>query len=298
MSPIMVPPPTLTQNIGRMAMGPLFRLAPTLGARLAWSHFVKSPKPVTPDAQDEHFLQTHARQEILESAGHRVRVYHLESPGEIRMRVLMMHGWGSRATALLGIGKQFMRSGADVVFYDGPGSGLTEAPISILPHGWHVLEDLQRTAGPFDVVVGHSFAGLTAAHVLAAEKMPSCKVFVTVGSPNSLESLTELVLKDRSIPLGVMSYFDQRSVELSGRPMADLGIVAALSSMPEGAVRYLCLHDREDKEVPVAHADEIERALPWVQVERTSGLGHNRILNDTALQERVREFADGVLYGQ
>lgn len=292
----MVPPPTLSQNIGRLAIGSLFRLAPPLGARLAWSHFVKSPKPVTSDAQDEHFLQTHARQEILESAGHRVRVYHLESPGKIRMRVLMMHGWGSRATALLGIGKQFMRSGADVVLYDGPGSGLTDSDRSILPHGWQVLEDLQRTAGPFDVIVGHSFAGLTVAPVLAAGKLPACKVFVTIGSPNSLETMTERVLKDRGIPGSFMSYFDKRSLELSGKSMAELGIVAALSKLSEGQLRYLCLHDYEDKEVSVAHADEIEQALPWAQVERTRGLGHNRILSDVALQERVREFADHVMY--
>ncbi len=292
----MVPPPTLTQNIGRLAIGSLFRLAPPLGARLAWSHFVKSPKPVSSDAQDEHFLQTHARQETLQSAGHRVRVYHLESPGEIRMRVLMMHGWGSRATALLGIGKQFMRAGADVVLYDGPGSGLTESPMAILPHGWQVLEDLQRTAGPFDVVVGHSFAGLTAAPVLAAGKLPTCRVFVTVGSPNSLETMTERVLRDRGMPGSVMSFFDKRSLELSGKPMSELGIVAAMCNMSESPLRYLCLHDYEDKEVSVTHADEIERALPWVQVERTSGLGHNRILRDVALQERIREFADEVLY--
>ncbi|MDF1729467.1 MAG: alpha/beta fold hydrolase [Sulfitobacter sp.] len=208
-----------------------------------------------------------------------------------------MHGWGSRATAMLGIAKQFIRAGAEVVLYDGPGSGLTEAPISLLPHSWQVMEDLEQQVGPFDVVVGHSFAGITAAHVLAAGKLPSCKALVTIGSPNSLEDLTELVLRDRGIPVGFLNYFNEQSRRLAGKPMSELGIVAALSELRAGQLQYLCLHDYEDKEVPVAHADEIERALAWAKVERTSGLGHNRILNDAELQARVRRFADGALLG-
>lgn len=293
----MVPPPTFTQSIGRMAVGSLFRLAPQMGARLAWSQFVKSPKPVTPSDQDLHFLESHSRMEVLESAGHKVKVYRVESPSQVRMRVLMMHGWGSRATALLGIGKQFIRAGAEVVFYDGPGSGLTESPISLLPHSWQVMEDLERTAGPFDVVVGHSFAGITAAHILAEGKLPACKALVTIGSPNSLEDLTELVLRDRNIPVRSLDHFNERSRELAGKPMSEIGIVAALSEMGAGKLQYLCLHDYEDKEVPVAHADEIERALSWAKVERTSGLGHNRMLNDGDLQERVRRFAEGAILG-
>ncbi len=95
-----------------------------------------------------------------------------------------------------------------------------------------------------------------------------------------------------------MSHFDKRSLELAGKSMADLGIVAALSEIPEDRLRYLCLHDYEDKEVDVNHADEIEQTLPWVNVERTTGLGHNRILSDAALQARIYEFAEDVLQPQ
>ncbi|MFT4648638.1 MAG: hypothetical protein ACI9X4_001864 [Glaciecola sp.] len=291
----MVPPPTLSQSIGRFAMGSLLRLAPPLGARFAWSQFIKSPTPVTPDEQDVHFLEAHAHAEVLDSAGHKVKVYRVESPGKVSMRVLMMHGWGSRATAMLGIGKQFIRGGAEVVFYDGPGSGLTEAPISMLPHSWQVLEDMQRNFGPFDVVVGHSFAGITAAHVLAAGKIPSCKVFVTIGSPNSLVALTESVLEERGFSLRFMDYFNRKSLELAGKPMSDLGVVAELADVTATQFEYLCLHDDEDKEVLVSHADEIEQALLWAQVERTTGLGHNRILHDATLQARVFEFAKNAL---
>jgi hypothetical protein len=92
-----------------------------------------------------------------------------------------------------------------------------------------------------------------------------------------------------------MEFFDQRSIELSGKSMGNLGVVAALADWRAEPFAYLCLHDREDKEVSISHADEIERALPWAQVERTAGLGHNRILNDPDQQIRVRRFVESLI---
>jgi acetyl-CoA carboxylase carboxyltransferase component len=53
------------------------------------------------------------------------------------------------------------------------------------------------------------------------------------------------------------------------------------------------VHDESDPIVPVAQAELIAHAhLGAVTVERTSGLGHHRILNDPDVVETIREFVD------
>ncbi len=272
------------------------RTVPPLGSKLAWKLFCKSPKPLEPDEEDQYFLESHGNHQEFSCAGHQIQVYPMRPPGETRMRVLLLHGWGSRATAMLGIGKRLMRDGAEVVYFDGPGSGLTGSRTSLLIDMIEVVGVLQKDYGPFDVVVGHSFGGLVAAHSIEDQVLSSCRVLVSVGSPNSFEAMTARLLREMWLPNRVLRDFGTKVQKLTGRTMESYGVATALAVLPKDRVAYLCLHDLEDQEVPVSDAQEIERAISWAVVEYTNGLGHNRILRDAEVQKRIVEFADEALY--
>ena len=281
----------------RLGMGTLTRLIPPLGNRMAWRLFCTSPPSVDAAQDDEYFLQTHAVSTEIQCEGHTVPVYILKPPSETRMRVLLLHGWGSRATALLGLGKRFMREGAEVVLFDGPGSGRTGAKQTTLLHMLAVVGKLQMEHGPFDVAVGHSFGGLAAAHAIEVGALSSCKVLATIGSPNSFEEMTRRLLAELWMPKGVLQHFSDRVHALADRELQSFGIAAALAHLPAERLAYYCVHDHSDKEVPVSDGYEIERTLSWVDMEITQGLGHNRILRDAGIQKRVVEYAEQHFYG-
>ncbi|MEZ5975901.1 MAG: alpha/beta hydrolase [Planctomycetota bacterium] len=275
----------------------LSRVVPPLGYRLHWSLFVRSPKPARVSEESLHFLESHGRQQILEVEGHRVPAYTMRPAMQTRMRVLLIHGWGSRAAALLPMAKLMMRDGAEVIAFDGPGSGLTGKHTVYLPEQMAVVDRLQRELGPIDVVVGHSFGGIVAAHSIAEGLLPSCRVFATIASPNSFEVMTQRHLRFFWQPEGALDYFDKRVQELTGSEIGRYGIGEALAQLRPGRLRYLCLHDHSDEDVPVSDAQEIGRALPWAQVEITAGLGHNRILREESVIRRVVEYIDESMYG-
>ncbi len=281
----------------RLGLGGLARVVPPLAHRLAWRMFCSAPPAAPATEEDAHFLQSHAAHGVVEEQGHRVPVYVLHPPSETRMRVLLLHGWGGRATHLLELGKRFMREGAEVVLFDGPGSGLTGERHTTLLHMLEVVEQLQRSHGPFDVAVGHSFGGIAAAHAIEEGTLASCRVLVTVGSPNSFEEMTRRLLEELWMPERMLRDFGTRVKRLTGRDFQSFGIANALTKLARGRLAYLCVHDHGDKEVPLSDAQEISRALPWVDYEATNGLGHNRILRDVEVQKRIVAYAENHFYG-
>ncbi len=281
----------------RLGLGGLARVVPPLGQRLAWRMFCTAPPAAPANEDDAYFLQSHSSQSTVEEQGHKVPVYVLHPPTPTRMRVLLLHGWGGRATHLLELGKRFMREGAEVVLFDGPGSGLTGARHTTLLHMLEVVGELQRSHGPFDVAVGHSFGGIAAAHAIEGKVLGSCRVLVTVGSPNSFEEMTSRLLAELWMPEGVRRYFEKRVLQLTGRELRTFGIADAMANLAGNRPAYLCLHDHGDKEVPVSDAQEIARALSWADCEITNGLGHNRILRDPEIQKRIVAYAENHFYG-
>jgi pimeloyl-ACP methyl ester carboxylesterase len=59
-------------------------------------------------------------------------------------------------------------------------------------------------------------------------------------------------------------------------------------------VPALIFHDRDDRDVPYAHGEEIAGAWPGAQLVPTSGLGHRAILRDPDVIRRTVTFlSDG-----
>jgi pimeloyl-ACP methyl ester carboxylesterase len=52
----------------------------------------------------------------------------------------------------------------------------------------------------------------------------------------------------------------------------------------------LIIHDRDDKDVPYTHGEEIVDAWAGSRLETTSGLGHRALLRDPAVIGRAVEF--------
>ncbi len=55
----------------------------------------------------------------------------------------------------------------------------------------------------------------------------------------------------------------------------------------------LLVHDRDDEAVPQQHSCELHALLPRSTLLVTQGLGHNRLLRDPGVIERIVEFLAG-----
>ncbi len=63
-----------------------------------------------------------------------------------------------------------------------------------------------------------------------------------------------------------------------------------LALAPSLHTALLIVHDRSDREVPLADGEELARAWPEAQLIVTEGLGHRRVLSSPDTVEMVADF--------
>lgn len=245
------------------------RVAPRLAGRLALELWRRPGRPV-PVGAHEHEVHAAARRgrtgDVVTYAW-----------GDGRRPVLLVHGWGARASRFADLVTALLDAGLSPVSYDAWGHGATPgAAETILAHQ-AVIEELAREHGPFEGVVAHSF-----------------------GVPVALYAVREGLAADRVVAISGMGDFgylvDTFCTTLGAGPAVnrelrraierrwfagDTGVWDRFSVTRTPGRELLVVHDVGDRVVDRAQADLLLRAYGESgTLLETTGLGHNRILRD------------------
>ena len=271
-------------------------LAPRVGARVAerlWfrlppaRHSIATPSGATPI------------RELLGSAfevglrGRSVRGW-VWGEGPV---VYLVHGWGGSLEQLTPLVAPLLDRGLQVVAFDGLGHGRSDAGV----HGsgssdavelGRSLDAVAARFGSARAVVAHSMGALSALLAIrdgwvAAERL------VLIAPPSGIPDL--LVRLQGELGLGVRT--TRRLVERvrlrTGYAPDELDLVTIATSLerPERP-ELLVVHDLLDREVPHAPSARLVQSWPGAELFSTAGLGHRRVLADTAVGGAVARFVD------
>jgi hypothetical protein len=253
------------------------RVSPRLAGRLALELWRRPGRPaaVRPTERAVHEAATTS---YVDHRG-RVTVY---AWGDGERPVLLVHGWGARASRYAELVTALLDRGYSPVSYDAWAHGATPGPVRTILDHRVVIEALAQRHGPFAGVVAHSFGVPVALHAV-----PSGRV-VAISGMADFGQLTH----GFCAALGAGERVDaalRRAIErryFGG----DAGIWERFSAHPAPGRELLVLHDTDDRVVDVAQADLL--AAVGAEVVRTSGLGHSRILGDPAVVADVVAFLD------
>jgi pimeloyl-ACP methyl ester carboxylesterase len=83
------------------------------------------------------------------------------------------------------------------------------------------------------------------------------------------------------------SALEHRLATQTGLPLDALRL-ATLTANRDDAL--LVLHDRDDREVPFTHGEQLAASWPNAQLHAAQGLGHRRILRDEAIVADVTAY--------
>jgi pimeloyl-ACP methyl ester carboxylesterase len=212
-------------------------------------------------------------------------VFWRAGPSVARARVVMLHGWESRAAHLSKLIEPLLAGGLEVVALDAPAHGdspgLEAHPVAFAD----ALREAGRVLGPFDAVIGHSMGG--GAALLAIAEGLDVKRAVTIGAPASVGGVLHRFANYVGLPSRAESAFRRAVVGAVGRPVEEVSVdvIAAGIAQP-----VLLVHDVDDVEVPFSEATALERLLPNATLFSTRGLGHRRVIRDAAVAEKVAQF--------
>lgn len=179
--------------------------------------------------------------------------------------------------------------GCRVVWFDLPGHGESGAGAVAMPDLVRALEALAHTHGPFAAAIGHSLGAATLA--LALRRGLSLASVALIAAPASMNEHAGNFARLIGITPRVRDAMRRRLERRYGIRFSDIDRIEELERL---ALPALFVHDRDDREVPFAHALRLSARMPRARLVTTYGLGHTRILRDADVVRTVTGFiADG-----
>ena len=192
--------------------------------------------------------------------------------------VVLVHGWGSRASRLSALAAAIVEAGFRVVAYDAPAHGESTGRFASLPEFARALADVAEAVSPIHGLVGHSLGG--AAVAMAMRHGLEARRVVLIAPPADVRIFSDLFARSLAISPRVQEVM-HRNLERRLRIVwDDLHIPTVVRELPAAA---LVIHDRDDADVPFAHGQEIVDAWAGSRLESTSGLGHRALVRDPAV---------------
>jgi len=218
----------------------------------------------------------------IPSINKKIQVYNY---GYSKKKILILHGWAGRGTQLFTISDRLLENGYMVVTIDGPAHGFSEGKRTNITEFVETVKTVQEVYGPFEAAIGHSFGGM----VLLKSTADFLKInkLVVMGTANDVSKIIhDLATKLQLKP----AVADNVLKKLRKQFNINLETMTSAASAKNIDIPTLVIHDSADREVPVSCAYEIRQNLSKGRLLITNGLGHQRILKDNTVQNRIIEF--------
>lgn len=210
--------------------------------------------------------------------------------GDGRRPVLLVHGWGARASRFAGLVAALLGEGYSPVSYDAWGHGETPGPARTILDHQGVLAELSERHGRFDGVVAHSLGVPIALHAVGAGV--EADRLVAVSGMGDFGYLVDAFRAGLGVRPQVAPAL-RRAIERAYFD-GDPGIWERFSVGPLPGRELLVIHDVGDSVVERGQADLLVAAQGGAAgLLETAGLGHSRILRDPAVVAATVGFLTG-----
>ena len=260
----------------------LSKISPFLASRFAAKLFLTPFRYKLPEREremDEHSIQSKI---IVPSIKKEIVVYEY---GNSPKKILLVHGWSGRGTQLAKIAQHLVLAGYSTISFDAPAHGKAKGKMSMMPYFIESVHFLEKKFGPFEAAIGHSLGGMSL--LRAVKDGLNIQKLVIIGTANSITHITKEFNKNlklnEQIAARMKAYFDEKFGE-------DMDSYSGAVSADKVKISTLVIHDKQDVDVHVSSAYEIERALENSELLITESLGHRRILGNRKVINKITTF--------
>ncbi|HBD25925.1 alpha/beta hydrolase [Flavobacterium sp.] len=205
--------------------------------------------------------------------------------GKSDKKVLLVHGWSGRGTQLVKIADELLKLGNMTISFDAPAHGKSKGNSSIMIEFIASILEIEKQYGPFEFAIGHSLGGMSVLN--AIKQNLQVKKAVIIGSGDIIQDIIDdFICKLQLKPEYGIKLRDHFEAKFSGK-MDDY---SAYKAAEKTEVPVLIIHDKDDDDVSVKAAYNIQKHLKQSEIMITEGLGHRKILGDEAVIQKIKEF--------
>ena len=205
--------------------------------------------------------------------------------GKSDKKVLLVHGWSGRGTQLVKIADELLKMGYMTISFDAPAHGKSKGNSSIMIEFIASILEIEKQYGPFEFAIGHSLGGMSVLN--AIKQNLQVKKAVIIGSGDIIQDIIDdFICKLQLKPEFGIKLRDHFEAKFGGK-MDDY---SAYKAAEKTEVPVFVIHDKDDDDVSVKAAYNIQKHLKQSEIMITEGLGHRKILGDENVIQKVKEF--------
>ena len=205
--------------------------------------------------------------------------------GKSNKKVLLVHGWSGRGTQLVKIADELLKMGYMTISFDAPAHGKSKGNSSIMIEFIASILEIEKQYGPFEFAIGHSLGGMSVLN--AIKQNLQVKKAVIIGSGDIIQDIIDdFICKLQLRPeygIKLRNHFEAKF----GGKMDDY---SAYKAAEKTEIPVLVIHDKDDDDVSVKAAYNIQKHLKQSEIMITEGLGHRKILGDEAVIQKITAF--------
>lgn len=263
----------------RTGMRALSAAAPPVAGRAAFEMFVRPPR-----------IRSHPSTGIIMDRGRRFAVP-LGTQTVCAWTwgtgptVLMIHGWGGRASQLAAFVDPLLHMGLRVVAFDAPAHGSSTGRHTNVRQAADAARAVADTAGGVHAVVAHSL-GATAI-VLALQHGLQIRRAALLAPPDDFAHFFHGFAGRLGLNAAALRHLERRIERVTGVPWRQFRAEHIGSKQH---VPLLIVHDEDDQDVPISHGRAWHRAWPGAELVNTAGLGHRAMLRHPDVVGEVTRF--------
>jgi len=200
--------------------------------------------------------------------------------------VWFLHGWSSKGSTYYKIIPAFVKAGFKVIAWDGPAHGDSPGKrVHLVSYSQAAAEDIKQYNQPIHALIGHSFGGASVA--LLYKLIPLPPHIVTIGAPTDVFKIFENYQRLINLSNKAYNYLIARAEKEIEQTIDSLSLITNDISKK---TKIMVVHDEDDKEVPFKRFTKLKGIWAGGTFYSTKGLGHNRILKDQGVAQKIIEF--------
>ena len=205
--------------------------------------------------------------------------------GEGKKKVLLVHGWSGRATQLVKIADELLQMGYQIISFDAPAHGKSQGKTTLMPEFIASILELEKQFGPFEFAIGHSLGGMSILN--AIKQNLKVKKAVIIGSGDIIQDIIDDFVKQLQLKPNIAPLLKEHFEKKYGEKMESFSSHLAAK---EVKIPILIFHDKNDEDVDVKAAYNIDKNLLNSELVITEGLGHRKILGNEIVINKIKEF--------
>lgn len=256
-------------------------ISPYLAGKLAFYNYIRAIK--IPIRQLESRIMNEATVNEIIINGKKIKIY---SWGENKKPVLLVHGWGSRASRLYLLIKALRDENFKPITFDAPGHGDSEGNSTDIIEYFNIINFLAIEEGGFEAVIAHSLGVLYSMYAL--KQGIKTNKFIAISGVSELDYTIKNFTKQTGLNKKTHQNIRKKLEKYFKNENNIWEKFSAYSEPKIDCNKILLMHDKDDEEVELRQSKLLFDVYKDVaKFHITEALGHIRILMNEDVVRRV-----------